>query len=139
MKRKIIIPIILGLSISIIALAKSSYTEDSNQDGKPDQWITVDDQNTIVERDRNFDGKIDHITKYDDHNKKTYEEQDYNFDGEMDDFYYYGDGLLLRQEIDSNYDSAIDIWIHIKDGKFIQKYERDTDYDGVADVVKRYE
>jgi hypothetical protein len=91
-----------------------------------------------IELDRNNDGKSDHIMLLDERGNKVYEELDYNFDGEMDDFCFYTGGTLLREEIDSNYDGQIDIWVYLKKGIYVERYERDTDFDGKIDIVKKY-
>ncbi len=96
---------------------------------------------TVLKRilmDASGDGTVDYIITLNAEGDKETEERDYNNDGMMDDFYYYSSGILVRREIDSNYDSRVDIWVHIKDGIYVEKYERDTDFDGVADVVKEF-
>jgi hypothetical protein len=54
----------------------------------------------------------------------------------MDDLYFYSKGIIVRREIDSNFDMKIDIWVYIKDGSLIEKYEQDLDFDGTIDKVK---
>ena len=56
----------------------------------------------------------------------------------MDDFYFFEAGKLIRQEIDSNFDSDIDIWVYMKDGIYIHRYEMDTDFDGIVDTEKDF-
>jgi hypothetical protein len=56
----------------------------------------------------------------------------------MDTFYFYDSGVLIRQEVDSNYDGKIDIWIYLYKSIYISKYEVDTDFDGKADKVVDY-
>jgi hypothetical protein len=70
--------------------------------------------------------------------RKMYEELDFNNDGRMDDFYYYTDGVLERREIDSNYDDAVDVWVYIYEGVYVERYERDTDFDGEIDEVETF-
>jgi len=86
--------------------------------------------------DSNHDGNIDYIVKSDDAGVKVMEALDFNHDGMMDDFYFYGDGIIIRREVDSNFDMKIDLWVYIKDGSLIEKYEQDLDFDGVIDKVK---
>ena len=57
-------------------------------------------------------------------------------DGKMDDLYFYTDGIIVRREVDSNFDLNIDIWVYIKDGNLIEKYEQDLDFNGDIDKVK---
>lgn len=88
--------------------------------------------------DSNGDGVLDYALRLDDAGEKRYEAVDFNFDGQMDDFYVYAGGVLARQEVDSNFDGAVDLWIYMHDGVRIQRYERDTNHDGVADVVRDF-
>jgi hypothetical protein len=119
--------------------AASPEAIDTNNDGKPDQWVRVDSEGvTSIETDRDFDGEVEYFLKFDKEGDKIYEELDFNNDGLMDDYYFYKNGALKRREIDSNYDQKIDIWVYIVEGAYIEKYERDTDYDGTVDVVEDY-
>ena len=56
----------------------------------------------------------------------------------MDDFYYYKNGVLERQEIDTNFDKNIDVWVYLEEGIYIIKIERDKNHDGVIDYTKKY-
>ena len=116
------------------------YTADSNNDGKPDQWYSMEnDAVKYLEMDRNYDGKVDYIADYGEDGKLIKEELDFNYDGKMDDFYYYNeDGVLSREEIDSNFDGKPDIWIYLYKGIYIKKYEKDKNFDGRVDIVKDY-
>lgn len=91
-----------------------------------------------LEFDRNKDGKIDHIMILDEKGKKLYEELDYNFDGRMDDLCFYTNGVLQSEWIDTNFDGKIDLWVYLKNGIYVERYEKDTDYDGVADIVRQF-
>jgi len=92
--------------------------------------------NATIELDRNGDGKVDYRVVYDAKGKVLREEMDYNYDGVMDTFYYYADGVLSRVEIDSKNNGKIDIWVYLLEGKYIQRYERDTTGSGKPDVVR---
>jgi len=83
--------------------------------------------------DRNEDGIVDYAVQIDDRGEKVREAMDFNNDGLMDDFYFYSNGVLQRQEVDTNYDRRIDVWIYLRRGVYIEKWERDRDYDGVID------
>jgi len=89
--------------------------------------------------DSNHDGNVDYIVKSDDTGAKVIEALDYNHDGEMDDLYFYADGIIIRREVDSNFDMNIDLWVYIKNGSLIEKYEQDLDFDGIIDKVKLFE
>lgn len=92
-------------------------------------WILGDTDNN---------GEHDYALMVDDMNRKRYEAIDFNRDGLMDDFYIYEGGVLVSEQLDTNFDGAIDLWIHMHDGARIRGYERDTDYDGEVDVVKEF-
>jgi hypothetical protein len=93
---------------------------------------------STVELDRDGDGVIDYRVIYDRSGLPAEEDMDYNNDGKMDTFYYYTRGVLQRVEIDSNNDGKVDIWVTILDGKYIQRYEQDTDGDGKPDRVRDF-
>lgn len=89
--------------------------------------------------DRDSDGIVDYAVRVDEQGNKLQEAIDYNRDGRMDDFYFYANDVLQRQEVDSNFDEAIDIWVFLWRGVYVQRWERDTDYDGEVDVVRDYD
>ena len=93
---------------------------------------------SVVELDRNGDGRIDYRVIYDANGKVSQEQLDFKGTGRMDTFYYYKDGVLDRVEIDSTGTGKIDIWVYLIDGKYVQRYERDTDGDGKPDVVRKF-
>ncbi len=94
-------------------------------------------EDTLVEEfDSNTDGDIDHLVRINIDGVKVMESIDFNHDGEMDDLYFYSKGIIVRREIDSNFDMKIDVWVYIKDGSLIEKYEQDLDFDGTIDKVK---
>jgi len=95
--------------------------------GKRTSWIKID---------RNKDGRDDHLLQLDERGQSLYEEMDYNFDGEFDDFCFYANGILAREEIDTNFDGKIDLWVHMYRGIYVERYERDKDFDGKRDLVK---
>jgi hypothetical protein len=88
--------------------------------------------------DKNADGTTDYVVYFNEDGLKAREAVDYNKDGLMDDFYYYENEVLVREEVDTNYDQAIDLWVYLHRGVYIERYERDTDYDGKPDVVKNF-
>jgi hypothetical protein len=63
---------------------------------------------------------------------------DYDRNGVMDDFCVYEKGILVRRIIDSNSDGMLDVWIYIKDGSYIEEYQRDSDFDGSIDLIKQF-
>jgi hypothetical protein len=89
--------------------------------------------------DRSGNGSIDYAIKLDRNLEKVMEAVDHDNNGFMDDFYFYNeDSVFIRQEIDTNGNQAIDLWIHIEDGVYVRKWERDTNHDGTPDLVKEY-
>lgn len=94
--------------------------------------------NSVVEVDRNVDSVADYRVIYDRAGMLAEEDMDFNFDGKMDTFYYYKSGVLVREEIDTNFDGKVDLWIYIVDGKYVQRYEQDTDGDGKPDRVRNF-
>lgn len=94
-----------------------------------DEWYTGD---------TNGDGRVDYALELNDEGRKQTEAMDFNFDGLMDDFYYYRNGVLWREELDTNFDREIDLWIFMHDGVRVAGYDRDTDFDGTIDIRRRY-
>ena len=92
----------------------------------------------VEEFDSNTDGDIDHLVRINIDGVKVMESIDFNLDGEMDDLYFYSNGIIVRREIDSNFDMKIDVWVYIKDGSLIERYEQDLDFDGTIDKVKMF-
>lgn len=93
-------------------------------------WLTAD---------RDGDGRVDYAVQVDERGRKLREAMDFNLDGLMDDFYFYSNDVLQRQEVDSNFDQAIDIWIYMWRGVYVRKWERDTDHDGLVDIIRDYD
>ena len=94
-----------------------------------DGWIIADTSG---------DGKTDYALKLDRDLKKEMEVIDFNNDGSMDNFYFYRRDARIREEIDTNHNGRIDLWVHIEGGVYIVRYERDTNHDGQIDLVKRF-
>jgi len=91
-----------------------------------------------VETDSKGDGFIDDVLYFTDKGQKAREEFDFNRDGKPDDFLYYENGILVREEIDTHFNGHIDVWIHLSQGVYVERYERDMDGDGVPDIVKDF-
>jgi len=121
------------------ALAAIISESDENADGKSDQWIEdLGGDRIRVAKDRDFNGMVDYAVIFDPNGFKEYEELDFNFDGVMDDFYYYREGVLELRTVDTNFDREIDLWVHVSQGIYMWKIERDRDFDGKMDYVKEY-
>jgi hypothetical protein len=94
--------------------------------------------NSLVETDRDGDGKNDFRVIYDARGRAAEEDMDFNFDGIYDTFYYYTAGVLQRVEIDSKGAGKIDIRVTLMDGTYVKRTERDADGDGKFEIVKDY-
>lgn len=94
-----------------------------------EEWMTGD---------MNDDGAIDYAVLLDEDLMKQREVMDFNKDGYIDDFYFYENEVLIREELDTNYDQAVDLWIYMHEGVYVKMWRRDTDYDGKPDVTKDY-
>ncbi|MBI9109050.1 MAG: hypothetical protein JEZ04_20065 [Spirochaetales bacterium] len=130
--------IVVLLTVIFIPLSAQDGGDDTNGDGRPDRWIRS--TGGVIEEigiDRDYDGTVDYLTKYDQEFRKIEEQLDFNYDGQMDDFYYYKAEKMYRREIDTNFDGKVDIWVYL-DGIYIQKYEKDTDFDGKIDLTEDY-
>ncbi|GAB4367070.1 MAG: hypothetical protein Kow009_03870 [Spirochaetales bacterium] len=93
---------------------------------------------TKLEFDRNKDGRVDQRMILDEKGNKLYEELDYNFDDRMDDLCFYSNGVLQKEWVDTNFDGNIDLWVYVREGVYVDRYERDTDFDGIVDKVKQF-
>ncbi len=136
--RKILV-ILSFLLTGFFLYGASGASKDRNNDGEPDQWYEFSSGgNEVVRSDNNFDGVVDYELEYDSSGLKIMESEDFNNDGEMDDFYYYENGVLVRHEVDTNFDSKPDLWVYLDKGVYIERIERDKDFDGVPDIIKKY-
>ena len=133
----------LAILVTVIACATVSAAEPRDfPDTRPlSAWQSFDpsaygDECLLLDRDE--DGVPDYAVQINDRGYKLREAVDFNGDGLMDDFYFYENDVLQRQEIDSNFDQRIDIWIHLRRGVYISMWERDRDYDGVIDSRETY-
>lgn len=132
MKRYILVILIVIISVAV------SAGEERELDTKKlvDRMHAIKEGMPVETYDSNGDGKIDFLEKMDEDGNKIVEILDFNHDGSMDDFYYYTDGIISLREVDSNFDNKIDVWVYIKEGHYITKYERDLDFNGTVDQVK---
>lgn len=138
--------------------ADKIITDDKNNDGKPDVFVTWrDGLRTKGEEDKDFDGKVDTWFLYDAAGKPTKTARDTNGDGKPDEYKDLLKGrMLVLKSADRNFDGKIDKrkldeW---KQDKTISTYlnnriqklpnpgyvtlwsEEDNDYDGKVDVYK---
>lgn len=112
---------------------------DDDGDGAVDHWEFINEAGGLtIYLDTRGDGKVDFVLEQDKDGYKIMEAMDFNGDGELDDYYYYSREVLVRREVDTNYDGQVDTWVFISEGVYIERYERDTDYDGQVDLVKSF-
>ncbi len=136
--------VVTGLFLSFFAGASVFANTGTNAD-RPralhrDQIFDVSEYGagwTLI--DRNRDGTVDYAAMFDARNRKVIEAIDHNHDGFMDNFYFFEGGILVRQEIDTNNNGRVDLWVFLSDGIYVRKYERDTNHDGIPDVIRLYD
>ncbi len=130
----------IGITVFILIAVVESSGEERELDCRTivDKVQNMEGGLPVDNYDSNGDGKIDYLEKLDEDGNKIMEIMDFNHDGMMDDFYFYTDGIITLRKIDSNFDRRIDVWVYIKDGNYIEKYERDLDYNGSIDQVKKF-
>lgn len=128
----------IGVLLLLISLSVFAYSGNEKSEKEGNVVEVQKDGDFYVEADRDKDGNIDYVLRYDEWGVKISEEIDFNYDGVMDDFYYYSSGVLQLREIDTNYDEKIDVWVYIRKGVYIERYERDLDFDGKIDQVKDF-
>jgi hypothetical protein len=134
----------LAFLLSLLVLWSVSAPAQQYPDSRPlaswQVWdVTEYEEPEWLLLDRNEDGLIDYAVRLAENGNKLREALDFNHDGFMDDFYVYQNDVLQREEIDSNFDQQIDIWIFMHRGVYIQMWERDNDFDGVIDERADYE
>jgi hypothetical protein len=118
--------------------AQAVERERENDDDPPRIFDVEEYDSSWITGDTSGDGSTDYALKLDENGRKRYEAVDFNNDGLMDDFYYYRNEVLIREELDSNFDGRIDLWIFMHDGVRVERYERDTNYDGTADLIRDF-
>jgi hypothetical protein len=76
------------------------------------------------ESDLNADGRKDVVRYYNDEGRPLREEADRNFDGKMDELTFFQEGQILRQEFDTQGDGKVDTKVFFDAGKPLRA-ERD--------------
>jgi hypothetical protein len=139
---RFLIIVVAGFLISGIVVVSAQTAERGstrNDEGKEELILSVDEyRSPWITGDTNNDGRTDYALELTERGHKRREAVDYNNDGFMDNFYFYRNGVLERQKIDTNYDGNIDLWVHMYDGVRVRGYERDTNHDGEIDLVKNF-
>ncbi len=131
---------VLALVVLPLAGAQSGDSSFLNPEGEEPRIYSVEEYDgSWITGDTNQDSRVDYALQLDEFGLKLYEVMDFNSDGLMDDFYFFQGGVLQREELDTNYDGEIDLWIHMHRGVYVRAYERDTDYDGIVDLIKDFD
>lgn len=76
------------------------------------------------EVDLNGDGIKDVVRFYNDEGRPVREEADRNFDGRIDSITWFQDGRIVRQELDTNHDGRVDTKLFFENGRVVRT-ERD--------------
>ena len=124
-------------------LRRSAFTVqpmDLNQDEKPDQWTVKDAAATRwIERDLNFDGRVD-LWQYPGPGGEIVEEEmDLDLDGNVDMVVYYAAGVVTRKEMSIDFEGNFSIVKYYDKQGQLLRVERDDDDDGIVDVWEYYE
>jgi len=128
-----------SFSLFSLELPEGARSWDDDGNGVPDRWEAMNEKGGLsIYMDTSGDGEVDYLLEQDDEGYKSYEAVDFNHDGEMDDYYFYTREVLVRREIDSNFDGRVDIWVKLSEGVYVEGYERDTDFDGIVDMTKKF-
>ena len=116
---------------------------DLNQDDVPDVrkvYKTVGETEVLVcrEADMNFDGVKDIFVFFDDQGVIIRDEVDLDYDKQIDIISTYAKGKVIKQEMDTNSDGIVDRVRHLKDGQPF-RVEGDMNGDGRIDLWEYYE
>lgn len=137
--KKQLVQILLLTTFTFTFLGAQAVERDRDIDEDTPRIFNVEDYDSSwITGDTSGNGNIDYALKLDENGRKRFEVADFNNDGLMDDFYYYRNEVLVREELDTNYDGRIDLWIFMHDGVRVERYERDTNFDGTADLVRDF-
>ena len=109
---------------------------DYNGDGELDErWIYAGDRVERIETDRNRDGKIDQIARYDADGQASRVDADRDFDGTLEERTDYRHGQALRTELDRDRDGRAEYRAEYIHGTIF----REEWLGANGDVVKRIE
>ena len=112
---------------------------DLDRDEKPDQWILTRSGEKRVERDLNFDGRVDMWQYTGKDGSIAEEEMDLDLDGKVDLVVYYDKGVVTRKEISVDFSGKFAIVKFYDDNGVLLRIERDENNDGAFDVWEYYE
>lgn len=135
----IVSSMLLFAAVGIVLIPAEEQDRDLRIETLLEEFHELEDALPALELDSNDNGQVDYLIKTNEDDEKMMEILDYNHDGKMDDFYFYENGVLRQRAVDSNFDGMIDIWVYLKEGVYISRYEEDSDYDGIMDTEKKFE
>ena len=167
-----LLQITLGIGLGVLGcllyqwtsrLGTHSYPNDSDGDGRPDEyWIFRNGILIQQARDRNYDGQLDAWDHYNSNSQRLISTADDNFDGKIDMWWYYTNGILASSSQDTDFNSTPDVtyfyqhelcirgdWTpngtnivtlrqSFRNG-VITTEQRDTNWDGSFDVTTDYD
>jgi hypothetical protein len=115
---------LVGLAIGIagtyafLTAPTNLETADNNQDGKFDEYLSYSPLGVLLksEIDRNFDGKIDLVSRFDRMFRVESVDADDDFNGSFETHWYYSANQVYLGEVDTDGDSSIDLKSHFKSG-----------------------
>jgi len=114
-------------------------TLDADQDGAPEQvryYTRRDEQLLRIEKDRNYDGRIDTWDRYEDGQlvARTLDEND---DGKPDNWQKFEGDRMTTRVIDRDYDGVKDAFYSYQQGLLVEE-RHDPDNDGAIEIRSRY-
>ena len=115
----LLLGLLIGVSATFIAYNTPVTLDgiDHNDDGKLDEkWTYRDNRIERAETDRNLDGNIDAIHKYNIKGRIYKTESDENFDGVFESIITYKRGNPVLQTTDTDQDGIIDIKAYFTNG-----------------------
>ena len=120
------------------ALQVTSF--DLNKDTEPDQWILTDGGRPVrMERDLNFDGRIDQWQYPNAAGDVVEEEVDLDLDGKIDVVIFYNKGVVAKKQMALDFTGNFGvIKLYDNQGNLL-RIERDEDADGKTDVWEYYQ
>lgn len=113
---------------------------DLNNDKKEDQWILSEQGRTVrIERDLNFDSRIDQWQYPNAAGDIVEEEVDLDLDGKIDVVIFYNKGVVSRKNMALDFTGNFGISKYYDNQGNLLRVERDEDADGQPDVWEYYQ
>ena len=90
----------------------------------------------VVKYDLNKDSRPD-LFYYYENGIIVREEKDRNFDGKIDEWFFFKDGVVDHGVSDNNFDGIADAWFHFKNG-VLTRFEIDTNSDNKPEIIEHF-